>query len=248
MNVRDAQRDRLRRTIEWARKIEEHLADVRARHLGQVHFRPSSTAVSMIGLRPDRPQRGKSSVTNLRRLTANFEQEFRTHCIDCDHRRTTPEKRLQSFLLSTAYHNDRRIMGLHDDAENPVVFITDELSLPVDDGEIVCDVLALNGERPVAMELKPARQMKRLVAQVTGYSALVEEHIDLFTELFGVVLDRPVDLRAPCEKWIVWPHPTGHDRDPREEELAGRGIRVVGYTEVEGGFAFRVGRSPLHER
>lgn len=248
MNLRDEQRDRLRRTIEWARKIEEHLADVREKHPGEVHFRPASTAISMIGLRADRPQRGKPSIKNLESLAANFEEEFRAHCIECEQGRTTPEKRLQSYLVSSAYRNERRMADLHVDGEDPPAFVTDELSLPVDGGRIVCDLLAVRGDRPAAVELKPAREMKRLVEQVTGYAALVEEHMDLFAELFGVVMGRPMDLRPPCEKWIVWPHPAGHHRDPREEELAALGIRVVGYTEVEGGFEFRVGRSLLHQR
>jgi hypothetical protein len=120
---------------------------------------------------------------------------------------------------------------------------TEGCVLPVDGGHMVCDLLALRGSRPVAIELKPGRAMKRLVEQVTGYAALVEEHRVLFANLFSVVLGRPVKLQSPCERWIVWPHPTGHHRDPREDELAGLGIRVVGYTEVEGGFGFRVGRA-----
>jgi hypothetical protein len=244
MTSRARQRDSLQSTIAWARQIEQHLALVRDRHLGGVHFRPSSTSVSMIGLHPDRPQRGKSSITNLARLAATFDAEFRRHCIDCDHGRPTPEKRLQSHLLANAYRHDRRMPDLHVDGAPPLTFVTDELSLPLDTGRIVCDLLALHGDRPAAIELKPGREMTRLVEQVTRYAALVDEHIDLFAELFTVVLGRTMDLHYPCERWIVWPHPRGHDRDPREDELASLGIRVVGYEENDGAFMFRVGRSP----
>src|SRR5690606_40187661 len=61
-----------------------------------------ASAISMIGLHPERPQRGKGASTNLQRLAANFEDEFSRHCITCDHGRPTPEKRLQSYLLASA--------------------------------------------------------------------------------------------------------------------------------------------------
>ena len=197
----------------------------------------------MIGLHPERPQRGKGASTNLQRLAANFEDEFSRHCITCDHGRPTPEKRLQSYLLASAYRSHRHMVDLRTEGENPPSFITDELALPVEGGRIVCDLLALHGNRPVAIELKPSRAMTRLVEQVTGYARLVEAHLDTFAELFGVMLGRSFGLQAQCERWIVWPHPSAHARDPREEELARHGIRVVGGTETDAGFEFTVGRA-----
>lgn len=88
--------------------------------------------------------------------------------------------------------------------------------------------------------------MTRLVAQVTGYAALIDEHTDLFGELYSVILGRVVALELPCERWIVWPRPRGHEADPRERELAELGVRVVGYTEVGEGFEFEVG-APIRD-
>jgi hypothetical protein len=121
-----------------------------------------------------------------------------------------------------------------------VIFITDELALPVD-GWIVCDLLALSGDRPVILELKPNRAKKRLFEQVTRYAALVEAHFTLFGELCSVILGRELALCAPYERWIVWPAAGGHKRDPQDNALADLGIRVVGYDETDQGFAFRVG-------
>lgn len=245
MSIRDDQRSRLRRTIEWARKIEEELAEVRRSRLGEVHFRPSSTGISMVGLRPDRPQRGKSRITNPQRLASTFEREFQTHCVDCDHRRHTREKRLQSFLIGNAYRHARRLEELSGGkGDEELLFVTDELPLPTVErprGQR-CDILALHGNQPTVIELKPARNKEELVKQATGYARLVEEHLELFSELFSVVLSRKVKLCKPCQRWIVWPHPVGHDRDPQEDSLARLGIRVAGYTEVEDGFRFQVGR------
>lgn len=243
MGVREAQRDRLRRTIDWARRIEEHLAPTRERHLGEVHFRPASTGVAMIGLRPDRPQRGRSGIVDLAQLAREFEGAYREACVDCDHGRSTPEKRLQSHLISAAYRSERRLDRFRRGPGEAPLFITDELSLPTENGRIVCDILALHGGVPAVIELKPERQLTRLVAQVSGYAALTDEHSDLFSELYSVILGRVVVLESPCERWIVWPHPTGHETDPREHELAALGVRVVGYTEADEGFEFKVGAS-----
>ncbi len=244
MTLHDTQRDRLLRTIEWAREIERHLAAIRARHIGQVHFRPASTGIAMIGLLTDRPQRGKSGITALAQLATDFEAQFSAHCVDCEHGRLTPEKRLQSRLIAEAYRHDRQLLPLAaSDLASPLIFITDELALPVDGGRIVCDLLALSGDRPVIVELKPSRAKKRLVEQVTHYAALVEAHLALFGELCSVILGRELTLRAPCERWIVWPAAGGHQRDPQENALAELGIRVVGYEETDQGFAFQVGRA-----
>ena len=85
----------------------------------------------------------------------------------------------------------------------------------------------------------PIRATLLKVAQVAQVEVI---HFDLFEKLYSAVLGRTVALEAPCERWIVWPAVDGYDRDPREDELAELGVRVVGYSELDGGFGFRVGR------
>ncbi len=70
MEVREQQRERLRKTIDWARRLRAELQPIQHAHGDRVHFRPSSTGVAMVGLLPDRPQRGKSGITNLKSITA----------------------------------------------------------------------------------------------------------------------------------------------------------------------------------
>jgi hypothetical protein len=204
----------------------------------------------MVGLLPDRPQRGKSGITNLDAVATNFEKLFEDHCQNIEQGRITGEKALQSFLIREANMNDRRMVSLNAASvatEEPVdlCFITDELALPVDGGKIVCDLLALrrDGGRltPVLLELKDDRQLTRLVQQVESYSRLIDEHAGLFGELYATIVGEPVTFDGPTEKWIVWPA-AGEERDPREPELAQRGIRVVGYTmDDSAGYQFRVG-------
>jgi hypothetical protein len=126
-----------------------------------------------------------------------------------------------------------------------LVFITDEISLPVESGKMVCDLLALrvDGGRstPVLLELKDDRMLARLVEQAEGYARIIDAHPELFGALYGALLGRVVEFDGPVEKWIVWPA-AGDRADPREGELRGRGIRLVGYVENElGKYRFWVG-------
>ena len=242
MNILDLQRDYLRQTIVRAKDIETELANARQSRLSEVHFRPSSSAISMISLRSELPQIGKS-YKNTKRLAASFEKEFHKHCIQRTLKRHTPEKELQSYLIANAYRNSREIGDLvGENGVNDLIFVTDELALPTAKGKLVCDILAIQGAHPMVIELKTRRLKTQLVKQVSSYSSLLEEHLDLFSELYSVILHRRVTLRKPCRRCIVWPHLQGHDRDPREESLASLRIRVVEYTKHHDCFKFRVGK------
>lgn len=76
--------------------------------------------------------------------------------------------------------------------------------MPVENGKIVCDILAIrrDGGRctPILLELKNGRQLTRLLAQVQSYAALVDEHAELFAELFSALLGEVVRFDVPAEK------------------------------------------------
>jgi len=249
VETRDLQRQRLQATIKWAREIRSILNSLLHAHGDRVHFRPGSSGIAMVGLLPDRPQRGKSGITNLRRLAEDFETLFGTHCRSVEHSRVTGEKALQSFLIREAQQNGQRLRALNAASaatDDPVEleFITDEISLPVGSGKIICDILALRREggrcTPVLLELKDSRQLGRLVEQVEGYAGLIDTHADLFAELFGALSGESVRFDGPTEKWLVWPS-AGGGADRRTGELLKRGIRVVGYALQEGRYSFVVG-------
>ncbi len=252
VDIEAEQRHRLEATIAWAGRIRAELQPILEAHGERVHFRPSSTGVAMVGLLPDRPQRGKSGLRDLARVAANFEALFAAHCMDVEQGRATGEKKLQSWLIRDAYTHGRKLDAINmasAETNDPVdlVFITDEISLPIKSGKMVCDILALrvDGGRstPVLLELKDARMLTRLVKQVGGYAKLIDDHADLFAALYGALLARDVTFDGRTEKWIVWPA-VGDDVDSREAELRERGIRVVGYREDgAGGDGFRVGRA-----
>jgi hypothetical protein len=245
-------RRRLSDTIAWAKKLRAALNDTQVAYGERVHFRPSSTGVSMVGLLADRPQRGWSGLPDLNRVAENFEELFARHCRDVEKGRETPEKALQSFLIRDAYTHGRRMDAIEHasraTAESvELTFVVDEISLPHNDGEIVCDLLAVrrDGTRctPVLLELKSERSLTRLVQQVEGYARVIDEHPDLFALLFSAILGEELHFDAPTEKWIVWPAKVA-EKDPREAELAELRIRTVGYEDDASGYRFRVGEAP----
>jgi hypothetical protein len=244
--VYDEQRKRLRATIEWAGKLRAVLQATLDACGERVHFRPASTGIAMVGLLAELPQRGKGRLTNLDRVARDFEALFAEHCQYIEQGRVTGEKALQSFLIRDAYTHGRRMAALNDACADgtELVFVTDEIALPVEGGKMVCDILALRRDRgrnvPVLLELKDDRMLTRLVQQVTGYAALIDAHADLFAELYGALLGERVVFAGPTEKWIVWPA-VGDGADPREAELGAKGIRVVGYKEERAAYALRVG-------
>jgi hypothetical protein len=232
----------------WAEATRTVLGPVLERESGRVHFRPSSGGVAMVGLLPERPQRGKSGLRDLQRVAVEFDALFQAHCVDVTQGRPTPEKSLQSAMTAAAYRHDRRMEPLCVDGRD-MLFIADELALPQEGGgRMVCDILALRRDaegycRPAVIELKSARQLSRLVEQVRDYAACVGALSDDFAELYSAVLGEAIVFDGPPECWIVWPQ-HGEQTDPREEELSEHGIRVVGYQEGGDGYSYRVGVAP----
>ncbi len=249
VDLREQQRQHLEAVTRWAERIRETLGRVLEAHGDRVHFRPASQGVAMVSLLPHRPQRGKSGLRDLGRVARDFEALFEKHCRDVAQGRETGEKALQSFLISEAYRNGRTMVSLNDASRNtnePVelVFVTDEIPVPIKSGKIVCDILALrrDGGRstPVLIELKNSRMLTRLVEQVESYSALLDEFSEEFEALYTAILGEPIRFDAVAERWIVWPS-SGRHPDPHGNFLAEKRIRLAAYTKVENSFSFMVG-------
>lgn len=235
----------------WAARIRGELRPLLARRLGEVHFRPSSSGIAMIGLLPDRPQRGLTKITDVARLVATFDALFIQHCVVCRHGRKTPEKALQSFLVADAIRHDGMMAALDlpsRDTTSPsrLELVTDEIAVPTADGKVVCDLLALHhtehGERPAVIELKSSRDKTRLIAQVETYAAFVDAHAPAYEALYSALLGRTITFAGPTERWIVWPS-AGPGPDRHEADFAERGIRLVTYTGEPRSYAFHVGRA-----
>ena len=98
------EKQRLEKIISNARDISKLSKFTK---LGKVHFRPTSTGITMVGLLKDCPQLGKGGY-KADKLLQKFDTEFKKHCTKKPNR-LTPEKALQSFLISSAYQNSRRL-------------------------------------------------------------------------------------------------------------------------------------------
>lgn len=223
MSEMDEPKTNLDRILTWARLAGELSAALRPHEQG-LHLRPSSTGIRVIDLNPTRPQLDRGKITSpvaaeqkLRQLMA----ERRSNVPG----RETPEKHLQSWLIAEAYRNRRTMASLSDQ----LTFVTDEQVLSHGSGRIVCDILAMRrtGAKtaPVVIELKSARQLTRLVAQLTAAAAFVDAHLEQFSRVFGALVLQHVELSGPCEKWLVWSG-AQHRVDPRTEELRRQGVSL----------------------
>jgi hypothetical protein len=247
----DRQRAHLVGVIAWAGKLKAKLGPLLVAEGHRVHFRPTSNGVTMVGLLHHRPQRGLGGIKDLDRVTGNFEALFREHCQDIPQGRGTDEKELQSYLIREAHKNARHLEPINAAArvggqKLDLVFVTDEIPLPGDQKNIVCDILALRRDEagrqiPVVVELKSERALTRLLEQVGGYARLVDLHADLFAQLYAAMLGESVTFGGACEKVIVWPTPSGGGPEPRAAELAAVGVTVVGYEQDAERFELRIG-------
>lgn len=239
---REIQEHHLGAVARWATTVREDLGELQRTEGHRVWFRPSSSGFAMVGLLPEKPQLG-TSYTTTGRLRANFSSEFAAHCDGDGPERSTPEKRLQSFLVSAALTSERR-MSLFEDE---LTFVTDELVLPGVRGDQRLDILALregpSGTRLALIELKSTRAMTELQKQTQVYSEILDAHRGPLQGLVSAILGREVTITAAPEKWIVWPS-TGAGADPRIPEFGSIGVRVVGYSETDDGFEFMVGPVP----
>jgi len=227
----------------WAGRIQDTLGDILVAHGHEVMFRPGGEAISMVSLRLDRPQRGKSGIRDVVGLAQNFDVQYRKYCVDIDQGRSTPEKRLQSHLVSLAQSNKHHLVALESvSGGRPVLVVCDEIKLPTEEGDRICDLFAVIGNddgawSPLIVELKSKRAMKELEKQLQVFSALVDAHCDRFGELASAVLNQTITLCGPCRKWLIWPSDT-RSPDRRADELRANGILCLGYDEVDGRYEF----------
>jgi hypothetical protein len=236
---------RLSRITANARRIRVELTPLLQRRPGQVCFRPGEDSIAMVGLLPHSPQMGLSHITDLDKLKAEFDRLFEKHCVNVRPDRPTPEKALQSWLISRAMTHAARMLpfdGLD------LMFVVDEIPVYLEGGKkVVCDLLAVrkltDGFAPVQIELKSNRSMKRLIAQIDDYSPVIDTHRKEYGALFGELLGCRIELTAPCEKWIVW-SAAADIGDPRVDHFAARGIGVITYREIDGEYRFWCGPSP----
>lgn len=240
MTLHEQQAARLDEILPWARTVGD-LRGVWRPEAQFVHLRPSGRGIRLVDLHPERPQLDRGLISRHEGAADKLRQLLAVAPTTTPGR-PTPEKRLQSWLLAEAYRANGTVACLAPD----LVLVTDEQRFPISETRgCVCDILAVREDRPVVIELKSARQMARLVEQLGTVAAVVDAHLARFSHLYGALLGRAVSLDRACERWLVWPTVPGHAVDPRTEELAILGIRVVSYDQVGDGYRFAVGPAPV---
>lgn len=246
LDLCEVQRDRLRRTIAWAAWARAELGELAREYVGRVHFRPSASGVSVVRLSPDGPQLGQRVGRDASRIRQAIEQTLKL-----TPGRPTPEKRLQSFLIASAGHHERCLEPLCLAAEVgqvlDVLFVMDELFLPTASspkrGE-GCDLMAMRRLQadtgiPIQIELKSARRMEEVLRELDRFAPLIDQHSDLFEELFTAVLGSTVRFAGAAERWVIWPA-AGQGPDPQARAFSDRQVRLVTYREGPvGHFEFR---------
>ena len=263
------QRERLGKIIENVDVVGTALRPLMESH-GHVHFRPSSSGISMVSLYDDRPlqkwgDKGgpltKTDIENLKEIASTSDTEALAEVIENNFPRSAdsigsnvPEDHLHSFLIREAYRNSGKMVSLNDASKKtgtPVelVFVTDEISLPVAEkerNERRCDILAVRytdaGPVPVLLELKSGRKEEELIEQIETYSSLIDEHAGRFGELYSGILGEDISFVEPCEKWAVW-RANDEDSDPREDDFSVKRIRLASFYEDDKnvGYRFRIG-------
>jgi hypothetical protein len=125
--------------------------------------------------------------------------------------RSVPERRLQAWIIrqaQVAAGDLRKVLQIPSDEYKELIFAFDEVS-PTP--EIRCDILAVGKKKeryvPVVIELKYDRQQKELLKQLDGFSNLIRDHQDSFSELFRARTGLSVVCSDP-EKILVWPWST----------------------------------------
>jgi hypothetical protein len=211
-----------------------------------LYLRPVPGGCTALSVNPQRrPQQGTScrwsTITEVEQLRAARD---RTLASRTGETRVTPEKALQSFLIRDAIQNKGWMKSITAACqERPKLrFLADEASFRDATGKkTVCDLLAvrIDGDIgvPVAIELKSARNLKRLTEQVCATARLMEKYRSDFQMLAEACWGSPIRLAERAECWIVWPT-AGADRhgdlDPRDGKCRAENVRLVTYSGEPG--------------
>ena len=175
----------------------------------KVHFRASLNSISLISISEDKPELGvKCNAKNY--LLNNSNKELLSKDLDkirskSTPQRPTPEKDLQSWIISYALSNNYSLPF-----DKSIKFITSELTIQNRQGKkIVTDILGFNPtlNQIYVIELKSERLRKRLIEQVDNFSNVIIENPEFFNNLLNIHnFDSPIDISNKIIKVVVWPH------------------------------------------
>jgi hypothetical protein len=236
------------KTPEFVKTIEDY-SDLFKHH--SFRLRPSVNSISLVSCSSVTPQLGFSGITNEKALRSKLNdlQQGKITLLPPD--RKTPEKALQSWLISQALADGQKLASIDavlNDGHS-YRFVTDEISLRVSDASqtatngnrVVADLLLIRtndqGESEIVnAELKSQRSTETFKQIDDFWKFMGEDQRKRWREFIGTMLGdselRWKDVNAPCGI-VIWPAPLGASSQQTRELVNARkkdGIETICYT------------------
>ena len=184
----------------------------------EVHVRGNIKSLSLISLSSEKPEIGFSGL----RTDITFDDKLKK-LKNREVGRSTPEKKLQSFIIRNAIINKYQLIF-----DNNIKFITSEIAVYNENNKrIVNDILGFSDGCIYVIELKSDRAMGRLIEQVNNFENIINEKKDFFyelMELYDYIWDR-----KSIKKIIIWPEIENSRKSSKE--LSNKNIIEYLYTE-----------------
>ncbi len=204
-------------------------------------LRPSVGSISLVSCSSFTPQLGFSNIKDAGALQEKLEALREGRVKLCAPGRDTPEKSLQSWLISEAMQNNGRVASIERalDDRHSYWFVSDEIALnnPETDKRLVADLLLVRedsrGELEfVNVELKSQRTTETHI-QAKNFSRFIQEpdRVALWRDFAETMLPKKTCLwKEPgeCKGLVVWPFGSGV-ASPR-----GRTIDLLNQYKAEG--------------
>ena len=197
--------------------------------INQMHFRGSLNSISLISISDEKPEIGKK--INLKETYSIKEKENLVNKnielinLKTIPHRPTPEKKLQSWIIKYALHNDYKLPF-----DNNLLFITSEIAIQnKNKKKIINDILAYDvvKKQICIIELKSTRSEKELIKQVTNFEEIINENLQFFSELLFIHgFTNQKNNQFSISKMIIWPY----EKTSTKKKLKELGIIEVTYT------------------
>lgn len=236
------------KTPEFVKAIEDH-RDLFKRY--SLRLRPSVNSISLVSYSCATPQLGFSGIADATALRKTLDALKKEEIALKPPGRETPEKALQSWLISQAIANGQKLTSIDAVLKDghSYRFVTDEISLRVSDASqtatngtrVVADLLLIrtNGQGEseiVNAELKSQRSTETFKQIDDFWKFMGEDQWKRWREFIGTMLGdgelRWKDVNAPCGI-VIWPAPLGSSSQQTRELVSERkkdGIETICYT------------------
>jgi hypothetical protein len=187
----------------------------------QCHFRGGLGGVSLVSLSDKTPELGLPGVS-----ARNASEKIAEIDNLSSPRRATPEKELQAWIIN------QLLFGKPPDfwKKLNLTFVTSELRIEQDGGNVVNDILALDVSGALwVIELKSARKLDELIKQCIAFSRAIEGHKELFKRITTLLVQRISWDGNTVKRMIIWPASSGIQRDKTLQMIKDHNIVAVAY-------------------